>query len=269
MEAALKALQRVVPEAPAEASAARAWAEARGYEWGDDEASLVAFLECETRCATLIAAKEFRAAPEGALRRSRAVALARELGASEEECGTTASALAAAVAAAEAGGPSLGAEPRGATAEQRATLETVAEAMRSDYALRRQMALKRCDVTVQSFLWSDAARGRESTIVSAVAATRDAIPSNPPPYTVDDFLAMSRHRTVALADTMKYPSTKNSRNGVESSMKSVIIGAVPNRGGHAHKQRPSDRDMMPAQQQRTLHRAARHLPIATHIALPT
>ena len=30
MEAALKALQRVVPEAPADASAARAWAEARG-----------------------------------------------------------------------------------------------------------------------------------------------------------------------------------------------------------------------------------------------
>ena len=36
-----------------------------------------------------------------------------------------------------------------------AKLEKINERMRNEYTLRRQMLLKRLDVTVQSFKWSD------------------------------------------------------------------------------------------------------------------
>ena len=123
--------------------------------------------------------------------------------------------------------------------------------MRTDYGLRRRMMLKRCDVTVQAFLWSDSARGNEDAIVSAVAAARDAIGSEPPPLAVDDALAMSRRRARDIAARLEQPISATSKVTVDAPMKSVVIGAVPDRGGHAHKQRPSARDMMPAWQQRT------------------
>ena len=40
---------------------------------------------------------------------------------------------------------------------------------RVDFALRREMLLKRVDVTVQSFLWSDAAKGQELDIRNAIS----------------------------------------------------------------------------------------------------
>ena len=253
LDAAINELRRSPIEGPhpTSASDARAWADARGYAWGDDPAHLAAFLECEARAAKLAAAKRARAAPAGAVRKLRAAALARELGAADADCASTDAALAFAVARAEAGGPALGADPAPATPEQRAKLEAVRDAMRTDYGLRRRMMLKRCDVTVQAFLWSDSARGNEDAIVSAVAAARDAIGGEPPPLAVDDALAMSRRRARDIAARLEQPISATSKVTVDAPMKSVVIGAVPDRGGHAHKQRPSARDMMPAWQQRT------------------
>ncbi|KAH8098386.1 hypothetical protein JL720_1329 [Aureococcus anophagefferens] len=250
LDAALTELRRSPIEGPhpTSASDARAWADARGYAWGDDAAHLAAFLECEARAAKLAAAKRARAAPAGAVRKLRAAAL--ELGAADADRAPT-DAARRSPPPGRGRRPGLGADPAPATPEQRAKLEAVRDAMRTDYGLRRRMMLKRCDVTVQAFLWSDSARGNEDAIVSAVAAARDAIGGEPPPLAVDDALAMSRRRARDIAARLEQPISATSKVTVDAPMKSVIIGAVPDRGGHAHKQRPSARDMMPAWQQRT------------------
>ena len=54
-----------------------------------------------------------------------------------------------------------------------------------------------------------------------------------------------------LSALIEMIDSATSKVTVDAPMKSVVIGAVPDRGGHAHKQRPSARDMMPAWQQRT------------------
>lgn len=46
--------------------------------------------------------------------------------------------------------------------EQWATLDKVNEALTKDYAVRRQMLLTRCDVTLQSFRWCDKAKASNS-----------------------------------------------------------------------------------------------------------
>ncbi|KAK7250083.1 hypothetical protein SO694_00006266 [Aureococcus anophagefferens] len=183
LDAALTELRRSPIEGPhpTSASDARAWADARGYAWGDDAAHLAAFLECEARAAKLAAAKRARAAPAGAVRKLRAAALARSSARRTPTARRRTPWRRVRRRRAEAGGPALGADPAPATPEQRAKLEAVRDAMRTDYALRRRMMLKRCGATVQAFLWSDSARGNEDAIVSAVAAARDAIGGEPPP----------------------------------------------------------------------------------------
>ncbi|KAM3569721.1 hypothetical protein VYU27_008184 [Nannochloropsis oceanica] len=54
------------------------------------------------------------------------------------------------------------------TPKQRAVLTDIDMNLRHDFALRRRMLLKRLDVTLQSFLWAQKAKGVEATIVSAV-----------------------------------------------------------------------------------------------------
>ncbi len=46
-------------------------------------------------------------------------------------------------------------------ADARGLLEDINTSMAADYALRRRMMLERLDLTVQSFLWSDAAKVRD------------------------------------------------------------------------------------------------------------
>ncbi len=55
-------------------------------------------------------------------------------------------------------GPSLVGSSTPLSADNRKTLEDINDALRQDYALRRRMMLERLDLTVQSFLWSDAAQ---------------------------------------------------------------------------------------------------------------
>ena len=53
-------------------------------------------------------------------------------------------------------GPGLVTQPL--TMEQWASLDKVNEALTKEYSVRRQMLLTRCDVTVQSFRWSERAK---------------------------------------------------------------------------------------------------------------
>ena len=46
------------------------------------------------------------------------------------------------------------------------------------------MLMKRCDVTIQSFLWAEKALGKEGEIVAAIQSQRLHLVDEPPAYSV-------------------------------------------------------------------------------------
>ena len=206
------------------------------------------FLQGEARCETLRKAREHK---KGEAQRAgvqaRANALAAELGCTEPL--DTADALAfCEKVVAEKGAANLTADaPSPPPSTELKKLEAIHDALRTDFALRRRMLLTRCDVTMQSFLWGDAAEGREQTIVDSVYAERAALSTEPPPYSVEDALATSKQRIDRMESALATPlNTKDQ----QSAMKTVVIGAVPSRGGNIRDKRPSQKDIMPSWKKR-------------------
>ena len=174
---ALAAVQASFADAPGDAQAARQWAEGRGYDWGDSEQLLAQFLQGEARCETLRKAREHK---KGEAQRAgvqaRANALAAELGCTEPL--DTADALAfCEKVVAEKGASNLTADaPSPPPAAELKKLEAIHDALRTDFALRRRMLLTRCDVTMQCFLWGDAADGRAPRRAPRVRRSPPAAP---------------------------------------------------------------------------------------------
>ena len=207
---ALAAVQASFADAPGDAQAARQWAEQRGYDWGDSEQLLAQFLQGEARA---VDAEESKRAQEGrgpasrrAGARERPGGGARMHGAPRHGCCIS---LTARRSSRRKGAPTLTADPPPPPpSTELKKLEAIHDALRTDFALRRRMLLTRCDVTMQSFLWGDAAEGREQTIVDSVYAERAALSTEPPPYSVQDALATSKQRIDrmerALADAAEH-----------------------------------------------------------------
>lgn len=123
------------------------------------------------------------------------------------------------------------------------SLAEINELLRSDYALRREMLLQRLDVTVQAFMWSAKAEGRESEINAAVAPKRRGLSVQPAAIRAADAFSAGAELSAALSQRVTDSSTKGLR---AASVKTVLIGAVPDRGGRVGDMRPSARDMMPS-----------------------
>ena len=121
---------------------------------------------------------------------------------------------------------------------ERDTVRIVMKDMNTEYLLRRRMMLKRLDVTLQSFLWSSKARGQENDIIAAIRP-----------------LVAQLHALVnfEVTETELFSQTKNltavqylpvcEKRG-RGSVKNVLIGSVPDRGGRTQDIRP--RDLMPS-----------------------
>lgn len=191
-----------------------AWALERGW---CRELPLDEFLEVELKCAKLARAKEFRAsARQRALDELRVEALCDELGVSDlDACRAALAADAARL------------RPLVAVAPSSPALETVNSQFFEDFRMRREMLLKRCDVTIQSFLWGDAAQGREHEIKQAVHAIRAALSAQPLPLTVADAV-MSNARAHSIADRL----AQSNQPATASNVKKHLIGDVPQRGGN-------------------------------------
>ena len=56
-----------------------------------------------------------------------------------------------------------------------------------DFFLRRQMLMKRLDVTIQSFLWGEKGQGKEGEIVAAIRAQREYLSEIPTRYNVRNY----------------------------------------------------------------------------------
>lgn len=118
---------------------------------------------------------------------------------------------------------------------------------RSDYAMRREMLLARLDLTIQSFLWSRKAEGREGEILSSIAHRRKALTIQPASIRPEDAFSAGPELAALHARRVTDSSSRALRS---ASVKSVRIGAVPDRGGRVGEMAPSARDLMPAWQAR-------------------
>lgn len=115
--------------------------------------------------------------------------------------------------------------------------------LRDDYATRREMLIKRLDVTVQSFLWSKRAAGREAEITAVIAARRRALRVAPAAVRPEDAFSTGPELAALLSQRVTDASTRSLR---ASAVKGVLIGAVPDRGGRVTEMKLHPRDTMPA-----------------------
>jgi hypothetical protein len=120
--------------------------------------------------------------------------------------------------------------------EQKEMMDKVVDAYYGDFLLRRQMLMKRLDVTIQSFLWGEQAQGKEGEIVAAIQAQRKHLQAEPTRYTHEDAMQ------APLSLLHEHAKRVTDQSG-KSLVKTVIIGTVPDRGGRANEMRPKARDM--------------------------
>lgn len=116
--------------------------------------------------------------------------------------------------------------------------------LQSEYTIRRELLLKRLDVTVQSFLWSDRLKSKETEVMTCFKSKRDAM-SREPGVSIAHLLA-AREDIAILEKTSNASVRKNTRSQVNK----VIIGAVPDRGGRPYEQEPPPPEMPPWQKDR-------------------
>lgn len=120
--------------------------------------------------------------------------------------------------------------------DQKEMMEKIADAYHADFLLRRQMLIKRLDVTIQSFLWGEQAQGKEGEIVAAIQAQRKHLQAEPTRYSYSDA------QEAPLSLLHEHSKRVTDQSG-KSLVKTVIIGSVPDRGGRANEMRPKARDM--------------------------
>ncbi|KAL6265658.1 hypothetical protein P5V15_002453 [Pogonomyrmex californicus] len=130
------------------------------------------------------------------------------------------------------------------SAKQWEQLNKLQEKMYKEYMIRRDMLLKRLDVTVQSFLWSDRIKSQETEVNTKYEERRKTL-KNEPKVTLADLLA-ARDDLAVIEKTSNASVRKNTR----SKINSVIIGAVPDRGGRPYEQEPPPPEMPPWQKDR-------------------
>ncbi|TRY69700.1 hypothetical protein DNTS_008909 [Danionella cerebrum] len=109
-------------------------------------------------------------------------------------------------------------------AEWRA-LERINSVLLSEYECRRRLLIKRLDVTVQSFSWSQRAKARVDRMASAYQSKRFSVR---PQSTVCLAHLLSSRQDLAH---VKKTSSGSSRQNTSCALNKVLMGSVPDRGG--------------------------------------
>eukprot|EP00435_Cladocopium_sp_Y103_P013589 s192_g3.t1 len=109
--------------------------------------------------------------------------------------------------------------------EQERTVYEVMEIFNQEYSVRRKVLTRRLDVTIQAFLWSPKADSYMEQISQAIAAVMDW----------RDHLSSANigswHMLATDEKTVQEPPKISSITALKSVVKTIIIGAVPDRGG--------------------------------------
>jgi hypothetical protein len=115
-------------------------------------------------------------------------------------------------------------DPASLDAGARAALQGLNDELAVDYARRRAMLIARLDVAVQSFLWARKAEGREGEIEATIGPLVAVLRAPPAPIRVENALA------AAPGIAIEATGRPLGRAG-GASVKGVVIGRVPDRGG--------------------------------------
>lgn len=124
------------------------------------------------------------------------------------------------------GAPAL---QRSISAEQWEELEKINSTLSAEYECRRRMLIKRLDVTVQSFSWSDRAKVKIDQMARAYQPKRHSL-------SVRSSVSLA-HLLAARRDicNMVKTSSGSSRQNTSCAVNRILMGRVPDRGG-----RPSE-----------------------------
>ncbi|KAK1170987.1 protein FAM98A-like [Acipenser oxyrinchus oxyrinchus] len=124
-------------------------------------------------------------------------------------------------------------------------IEAVNQALVNEYEVRRKMLLKRLDVTVQSFGWSERAKARADQLAKVYPAKRTALATKSS--------VSIAHLYAAREDLSKILRTSSGRIREKSAcaINKVLMGRVPDRGGRPNEIEPPPPEMPPWQKGRT------------------
>ncbi|XP_030070363.1 protein FAM98B [Microcaecilia unicolor] len=125
--------------------------------------------------------------------------------------------------------------------EQMEKLNNVNAALSNEYECRRRMLMKRLDVTVQSFGWSDRAKVKTDEIARVYYPRRRAL-SHKSTITLAQLLA-------AREDLSKITRTSSGsiREKTACAINKILMGRVPDRGGRPSEIDPPPPEMPPWQ----------------------
>ncbi|XP_039898825.1 protein FAM98B [Simochromis diagramma] len=115
------------------------------------------------------------------------------------------------------------------SSEQWEKLQSINATLSSEYECRRRMLIKRLDVTVQSFGWSDRAKVKVDSMAGAYQPKRHSLR----PQSFVDIAALLAARE-DLCNVVK-TSSGSSREKTACAVNKILMGRVPDRGG-----RPSE-----------------------------
>ncbi|XP_028250803.1 protein FAM98B [Parambassis ranga] len=120
------------------------------------------------------------------------------------------------------------------SSEQWEKLQNINAVLSSEYECRRRMLIKRLDVTVQSFGWSDRAKVRVDSMAKAYQPKRHTLK---PQSTVDVAELLAAREDIC---NVVKTSSGSSREKTTCAVNKILMGRVPDRGG-----RPSEIDAPP------------------------
>ncbi|XP_012717037.2 protein FAM98B [Fundulus heteroclitus] len=129
------------------------------------------------------------------------------------------------------------------SSEQWEKLHGINRALSSEYECRRRMLIKRLDVTVQSFGWSDRAKVKVDSMAGAYQPRRHSL--RPRPSVDAAELLAAREDICNVVKT----SSGSSRQKTACAVNKVLMGRVPDRGGRPSEIQPPPPEM-PAWQKR-------------------
>ncbi|XP_075718935.1 protein FAM98A [Rhinoderma darwinii] len=120
-------------------------------------------------------------------------------------------------------------------------IEAINQAIANEYEVRRKMLVKRLEVTVQSFGWSDRAKNQSEKLAKVYQPKRAAL-SSKSSITVAHLLA-ARHDLSKILRT----SSGSIREKTACAINKILMGRVPDRGGRPNEIEPPPPEMPPWQ----------------------
>ena len=113
--------------------------------------------------------------------------------------------------------------------QEMTSVREIMKDMNADFSMRKKTALQRLDLTLQSFMWSPNAEGKEEEIIAVLRPLVAQLHST-------SFNVTENQLFTETLTSINVPSRK--RRG--AAVRAVVVGNVPDRGGRVEDVKPRD-----------------------------